>query len=315
MLWTQPGRRFGQFQLELRGTRRGEELHLGRTWLALRDARARGVSWTLEGGDLYAPPSFLDYQFSNLSAPAITFTGGAVSAKSKSVAFQVVAGRSTAWRNIFGTDPDTLGQTVGLARASYRATPRLQLTARGSRVRTTDLKEFPHTIDDSDQAGGGMRFIVTPCSSSSPTARSSAIARPVRPTPINDYSYLAGAHVLLSRGWVQVNASRYSPGDMPVLNASLQDRSGVFTAAEYDLVERVRLFGGWETLDTNINPSGIALQRPMAATNRRFGGVRLRVAARSTFTVRIEDGGRVSRPPDPRPVRIASCRPRPTPDR
>ena len=36
----------------------------------------------------------------------------------------------------------------------------------------------------------------------------------------------------MSRGWFQINASRFSPGDFPVLNASLQDRSGLFTAGD-----------------------------------------------------------------------------------
>ena len=44
VLWTQPGQRYSQFQLELRASRRGDELHLGRSWFALRDARARGVA-------------------------------------------------------------------------------------------------------------------------------------------------------------------------------------------------------------------------------------------------------------------------------
>lgn len=296
-LWTQPGRRFSQFQVELRASRRGDELHLGRSWFALRDARARGVSWTLEGGDLYTPPSFIDYHFTNLSAPAITFTGGAVTGKSKAVSLQIAGGRSTAWRNIFGTDPDALGQTVGLARATYQATPRLQLLARGSRVRTKDLREFPRTIDASDQAGGGMRFVLTPSIHLIGDAGYVRYRATGAGQSVHDYSYLAGAHVLIARGWVQVNASRYSPGDLPVLNASLHDRSGLFSAGEYDLLSRLRVFGGWETLDSNIAPTGTALNRPIAETNRQFGGVRLRLTGRSLLSFRVEEGGRVARPP------------------
>jgi hypothetical protein len=59
---------------------------------------------------------------------------------------------------------------------------------------------------------------------------------------------------------------------------------------------RLRLFGGWETIDTNIRPSGTALLRPTASATRQFGGVRVRLAARTSFAVRLEDGGRVSRP-------------------
>ena len=297
VLWTQPGQRYSQFQLELRASRRGDELHLGRSWFALRDARARGVAWTFEGGDLYTPPSFVDYHFTNLAAPAITFTGGAVTGKSKALSLQIAGGRSTAWRNIFGTDPDSLGQTVGLARAAYQATPRVQLLARGSRVRTTDLREFPRTIDASDQAGGGVRLVVTPSLHLIGDAGYVRYRATGAAAPVHDYSYLAGAHVLIARGWVQVNASRYSPGDLPVLNASLHDRSGIFSAAEYDLFSRLRVFGGWERLDTNIAPAGVALERPMAQTHRQFGGMRLRVGSRSLLSLRVEDGGRVARAP------------------
>ena len=208
LLWTQPGERFGQFQGELRASRRGDKIHLGRSWFALRDARAKGFLWTFEGGDLYTPPSFIDYRFSNLAAPAITFTGGAVTGRSKSVSMQLAAGRSTAWRNIFGTDPDALDQTVGLARATYQATPRLQLIARGSRVRTKDLREFPKTIDASDQAGGGVRFLVTPSFHLIGDAAYVHYRATGATEAVSDYSYLAGAHMLISRGWGQLNASR-----------------------------------------------------------------------------------------------------------
>lgn len=299
LLWTQPGERFGHLQVELRASRRGDEIHLGRSWFALRDARAKGVLWTFEGGDLYTPPSFVDYRFTNLAAPAITFTGGAVTGRSKAVSLQIAAGRSTAWRNIFGTDPDALDQTVALARATYEATPRLQLIARGSRVRTKDLREFPRTIDASDQAGGGVRFLVTPSFHLIGDAAYVHYRATGATDAVSDYSYLAGAHLLISRGWLQVNASRYSPGELPVLNASLLDRRGLFSAGEYDLASRLRVFGGYELLETNIAPTGTALDRPQAETHRQFGGIRLRVAGRSLLSLRLEDGGRIARPPVP----------------
>ena len=295
-LWTVPGRRFGQFQLEVRGSRRGDDIHLGRTWFAVRDLKANGASWTFEGGDIYTRAAADDYRFSNLAAPLVTFTGGAATARSAKTSLQIIAGRSTAWRNIFGTDPDSLGQSLGLARASYAPIPRLQLTARASRVRTSNLKEFARTIDASDQAGGGARVTLTPAIH---VVADGAFVR-YRATgatePVNDFSYLAGVHLLIPRGWLQVNASRFSPGDLPVLNASLLDRRGIFSAGEFDLFSRVRLFGGWETIDTNIRPTGDALQRPTATTTREFGGVRVRLASRSTFSLRFDDGDRASRP-------------------
>ena len=307
MLWTQPAARFGQFQMEVRGSRRGQDLHLGRTWLALRDARIKGLSWTFEGGDLYTSANVGDARFTNLSAPAITFTGAAAHARSAKTSLQFIGGRSTAWRNIFGTDPDSLGQTLALGRAGYQLTPRIQVTAHASRVRTTDLGEFSRTIDASDQGGGSMSVAVLPslhlvADGTFVRYRATGATR-----AMNDYSYLGGAHLLLSRGWVQVNATRFSPGDLPVLNAALTDRSGVFTAGEYDVFSRLRMFGGWETLDTNINPTGTALQRPEGASSRQFAGARVRLASRTTFSMRVEDGDRVSKPVLPGlPIAIAS---------
>ncbi len=292
----QPQSRFGELQLEVRGTRRGNELHLGRASFAVRDAKARGISWTFEGGDLYSQPALGDYQFSNLNAASLTLNGAAVTAKTQKTTTQVVGGRTTAWRNIFGTDPDTLGQSLAFARSSYQHNPRLQLNARGARVRTSNLKEFARTIDASEQAGGGTRLVLTP---SIHVAADGSFVR-YRATgalkPVNDASYLAGAHFLLSRGWLQVNQSHFSPGEFPVLNASLQDRSGLFAAGEYDLLTRVRVFAGWESLDTNIRPSGVSLLRPQASTDRGFGGLRLQVGTQSSVSLRLEDGGRVSRP-------------------
>ena len=122
--------------------------------MALRDGKVRGLTWTFEAGDLYTTPTTRDYQFTNLSGASITFNGGAVTAKTRTTTTQMVAGRSTAWRNIFGTDPDTLGQSLVVARETYQSSERLQVNARVARVRTWDVNRYTHTIDASDQAGG-----------------------------------------------------------------------------------------------------------------------------------------------------------------
>jgi hypothetical protein len=48
---------------------------------------------------------------------------------------QVVGGRTTAWRNIFGTDPDTLAQTLGMARAAFQVNERFELLGRASLIK------------------------------------------------------------------------------------------------------------------------------------------------------------------------------------
>ena len=132
--WLQPGTRFGIFQLELRGTRRDGLPHLGKTFVGVRDLKYRGLAWSFEAGDTYFTPAIGDYRFANLAAPSLTFVGGGVSGRSPRTSVGVVAGRATAWRNLFGTDPDTLDQQIIVGRASHKPTDRLELSTRASHV-------------------------------------------------------------------------------------------------------------------------------------------------------------------------------------
>ena len=62
------------------------------------------------------------------------------------------------------------------------------------------------------------------------------------------------------------------------------------------MLTRLRLFGGWETVDTNINPYGIAQLRPEGTVDRGYGGARVQVGEPIELHVRVEDGGRLWRP-------------------
>jgi hypothetical protein len=296
VLWTEPGTSFGAFQLETHLTRRGDELHVGRTWLTFHDVKAAGLTWSFEGGDLYNRSDPTDYQFSNLTSTTLTFTGGFVTARSGRTTIQAGGGRSNALLNIFGTDAQALGQTLGLVRATVRPDDRWTLNARAVRTRTSDLGGFTRTVDASDQAGGGARFIVTPSWQLVADASYVRYRATGSAVETQDYSYVAGSHLLLGRGSVELNATRFSPGDMPVLSATMQDRSGIFASMDYDVSKRAHVFAGWESADTNINPSGTAILRPEATSNRGFGGIRLRVPGRSTIAVRLERGGRIAQP-------------------
>ena len=297
--WLQPGKRFGLFQLEVRGARRGNEPHLGRVLVAFRDVKYRGVVWTFEGGDTYFSPAIGDYRLTNLFTPAVMFTGGSIAARTSNSSVTVIAGRASAWRSIFGTDPDTLQQTLGIARVTHRFGDRLDVNARASRIRTSDLEEFGYTIDASDQGGGGVKFAVTPEFHLAADATAVSYRRAGATTWEHDPSYMVGASWLHKRGWLQVNASRFSPGDFPVLNYSLQDREGIFAAGDMDVLPRVRLSGGWETFRTNLDPTASldgTRPPPRSTGERLFAGVRLLMWSRSSFTVRAEQGDRRSRP-------------------
>lgn len=294
--WFQPGSRVGFFQLEVRGTKRGRDAHLGKAFAAWRDVKIGGVSWTFEAGDLYFSPPIADYKFTNLSAPAITFAGGAVSARSSRSSASIVVGQVTAWRNIFGTDSDTLGQDVALARAAHAPVHWLEVNARASRVRTRNIKEFTFTIAASDQAGLGARVTAGPLQ----VVADGGIVQYRRAGSaerIRDASMMAGASLLLARGWLQANASRFSPGDLPLLNYPWLDRETAFAAGEFDLTGRVRVFGGWERFRTNLDPARAGVGgvfQPESTGDRGFGGVRLHLGGRSSVSLRVEDGDRRS---------------------
>jgi hypothetical protein len=294
--WFQPGSRVGIFQLEVRGTKRGKEAHLGKAFAAWRDVKLGGLTWTFEAGDLYFTPVIGDYKFANLPTPAITFAGGTVSARTSRSSAGLVVGRVTAWRNIFGTDPDALGQAVALARAAHKPLDWLEVNARASRIRTDSVREFSFTIAASDQAAAGARVTAGPLQL---VADGGIISyrRVGSAERHRDASLMAGASLLLARGWLQVNGSRFSPGDFPLLNYPLTDRQTAFAAGEYDVWKHVRVFGGWERFRSNLDPprSGFGdLPQPESTGDRGFGGLRLRLGDRNSVAFRVEDGDRRS---------------------
>lgn len=297
--WLQPGSRFGIFQIEIRGARRGDELHTGRMYGALRDAKYAGVAWTVEAGDTYFSPPIVGYGFSNLFSPAVTFNGAAIRGHSARTTLAVVAGRTTAWRNIFGSDPKGLGQTVAMGQISHRLAPRLEVSGRASRVRTSSLDEFSYTIDASDQVGGGARAWLT--SSLQLVADGSLVSyrRTGTSSRERDRSYMAGVNWLHSHGWLQLNGSRFSPGDFPALNNPLADREQLFAAGEYDVLSRTRVSGGWERFRTNLDPEASAASTrptPETAGTRTFAGVRVQLTSQSSIAFRGEQGDRKSHP-------------------
>jgi sporulation related protein len=298
--WLEPGTRFGTFHMELRGARRGDVIHTGRLFASLTDLKFRGATWTIEAGDSYFTPGLNDYRFANLFTPAVTFNGASISGHTNRSAVMIVAGQATAWRNIFGNDPQGLEQTIGLARASHHVSDTLEVSARASRIRTSSLREFTYTVDASDQAGGGAKLWITRSVQVSADASTVHYRRPGVPAWQHDGSFMTGASWLHSRGWVQLNASRFSPGDFPALNNPLQDREGIFAAGEYDVVPRVRLSAGWETFRSNLDPAASRASTtptPESSGTRGFGGVRMMVGSKSAVTFRAEDGGRASHEP------------------
>jgi cell division septation protein DedD len=297
--WLQPGSRFGVFQIELRGARRGDSLHTGRLYGALRDLKYRNAVWTIEAGDAHFSPGLGDYRLANLFSPVVTFNGASVSGRSSRSSMILLAGKTTAWRNIFGNDPQALGQSLAVVRLTHQPAARLELSTRASRVRTSSLHEFSYSVDAGDQVGGGAKFALTPTVQLVADTSVVSYRRTGLTTRQRDGSYMAGANWLHSRGWLQANMSRFSPGDFPALNNPLQDREALFAAGEYDVRSRMRFSGGWESFRSNLHPEdSLASSRPtpQSSGTRSFAGVRVQVTARSALTLRGERGARESRP-------------------
>jgi hypothetical protein len=296
--WLQPGSRFGTFQIEIRGTTRDSKPQLGRSFASWRDLKVAKTTWAFDAGDLYFSPGNEDYRFTNLVANPVTLLGGIVSMRTPRSSALLVGGRTTAWRNIFGTDSDVLDQTLGFARVAHAPAAWLRLNAHASRVRTRDLDEFAFSVASSDQVGVGVHVMPATTLHVVADAAYSAYTRVGSPEIVRDGSGTIGVSYLHARGWVQANAFRFSPGNLPVINYSLNDREGLFVASEYDLFRRVRVYGGWESLATNLDPgraAGTPLQVPQSSGDRLFGGFRVVVLPQVSLSLRAEDGGRRTR--------------------
>jgi hypothetical protein len=294
IIWLSPGAELGTFQLELRAITRDGRPNVGRAFVSLRDFTYRGVKYTIEAGDSVFSPAPGEYQLRNLYTPSVHFAGLGLKARTDKWNGAVMVGRGTATRNIFGTDTELLDQDLAIARGTFVVSDRLEISARLARIRTEDLKEFRYSIADSSQAGGGMKFVLTPFIHLAADASAVRFRRRGETTEEQDVSALAGATFLLSRGWFQVNASRFSPGELPILTQPLADRRTAHAAGEYDVIGRVRLFGGLETFETNLYESAIA-QAPPGRGNRGFAGMRVPLGSRSSAAIRIEEGDRRSR--------------------
>ena len=218
-------------------------------------------------------------------------------AHSARTSFQVLGGQSTALRNVFGTEPGRPRPDAG-NRASQLPGVRSPATQRrAAHTRTWDLDEFARTVDASRSGRARRPRHRQPDVAVRRRRIVRALSRDRAPRVVSDYSYLAGTHVLLPRGWVQVNASRFSPGDLPVLNASLQDRSGIFTAGG---VRRALPPAPLRGLGNASTPTSTRTERRNSGRRTRSNAdtaARVcRLAARSSFTLRVEDGGRLWHP-------------------
>ena len=255
--WIQPGVQFGSFQVELRGSKRGDRLHLGRNYAALRELKhGLGVVELRSGRRLLHPRarrvrvlepenSLGHLQRRRHQRPRPTRGD-----------LHVIGGRATAWRNIFGTDPDTLAQTLGHGpRQRTRSTiaSRCSAASPASRRPTCASSASPST--DSKQAGAGIRFILVPAVQLIADGSYVQYRRARLEVQVADGSFLTGASFLLPHGWVQVNASRFSPGEFPAMNDPMHDRESIFARRRIRASGRARRSSaGWEIVTTNIDP-------------------------------------------------------------
>ncbi|MCX6546274.1 MAG: hypothetical protein NTV05_17920 [Acidobacteria bacterium] len=294
-----PGFRFGNLYADLNVTRRDDRVVIGRGMVRFEGWRAAGLTWSVDGGDTWSAPAVQDFGFSNLFAPPVTVQGLSVRGSSARTTVLFTAGRVTAQRNIFGTDVEAIGQQLYQASASHRASERLDVYAHAVHVRSGPMRLYTAFTDRSTDLGGGVRY--RPNASLQLVADGGITAFRRRGVTLTEYAptALAGAIWALPRGWLQINAQRYSLGHYAVSSFPYNDRSGVFVAGEADVSMSAKLFGGAEYARSNLNPdasSGAAVSVPSGTFSRAYGGVRFSLAGSSMLTVRIEGGGREIRP-------------------
>jgi cell division septation protein DedD len=295
----QPGFRFGTLFADFHVVRRADSVRIGQTAFGLRDVKLGGLTWSLTGGDSSMSPSLSDYAFTNLFAPQVTFSGGHLAGYAKRGSVTLTAGRVTALRNIFGSDPQGVEQEMGQLQARYRPSASVEVFARASHVLTRDAREFVWFVSRSDDVGGGVRARPIPTVEVTADLGASRYIRRGGTEREQRVNALLGGKWTLRRGWLELNAHRFSPGYFPVLNTPYLDREGAYAAGEVEATSRLRIYGGFEAFRTNPDPVGsteIVASLPQGVSNRGFAGVRLHVTGGTFLSIRAEDGDRTSRP-------------------
>jgi len=294
-----PGFRFGALDAGITVTRRNEEAVLGRSFLRLGGVKLGGLAWTVDAGDAWSTPTLSGFGFANLFAPPVTFEGVSISGASARTRVAVSGGRVTAQQNIFGSDTVPVGQQLYQAYVSHRVNDRLDVYGRGARVQNGQVEFYTTTVDVSTDVSGGTRYRVTPSVELSGEAGYSRFRRPGSSAVEQAPSGFLGAIWSAPRGWLQVNAQRFSAGYFPTINFPYSDREGLFAAGEWDAYRLVRLFAGAEFAKTGLDEAASAEASSGVAPgvqHRGYGGLRVRVGDRSLLSVRVEGGGREIKP-------------------
>jgi hypothetical protein len=272
--WFQPTKTWGTLSFDGHAVRAGNDPRLGRALFAVKDLKKDGLTWNLTAGDSAYTPFLTDYGFNNLFGPQVNFRGGSVSATGANTTLSITAGRVTVFKDLFAADAEALGQSLFVARATQKVSKWFEVVAHASRVRTQDLHQFNYLIESSDDAGAGIRMNV------SKTLQ-----------VIGD----AGVTSYRRKDWFQVDAHRFSPGNFSVFNNPYNDRQGLFAGGDYALGSRVRVSGGWDLFQDNLDATGqTATSRGTAS--RAYGGANARVNSHLSFGVRLEQGARTSKP-------------------
>ncbi len=294
--WFRPTTTWGTLTFDAHAVRGGNDPRLGRALFAVKNLKKTGLTWNLSAGDSAYTPFLTDYGFSNLFAPQVTFRGASVSAAGADTSLSITAGRVTVFRDLFAANADTLGQSLFVARASQKVTKWFEVVAHASRVQTQDLKEFNYLIESSDDAGAGVRVNVTKTVQVIADAGMTSYRRKDSTNWEQKPSMLVGARWTADRGWFQLDAHRFSPGNFSVLNNPYADREGLFAAGEYKLTGSLRVYGGWDMFQNDRQASTVVNPWNDATSSRGYGGARLRINSHLFVGGRIEDGARTSKP-------------------
>lgn len=290
-----PRSRIGNIYADANVTSRGNRLVLGRGLFRLDGLAAAGMRWSLDAGDTWTTPVTPDFGFSNLFAPPINLRGMSVRGRSDRTALQASAARLTLRRNIFGTDTLPTGQQLAQVAVSHWLNTSLDVFGRVTDTRGVSPIGFTSLVETSTEAGGGLRLRPTPSWQLVADVGYSTFRRTGSNLTERDVSGLVGATWSVPRGWVQMNASRFSLGHYAVGSYPYNDRSGLFAAGEWMAHDRFSVYAGTDFTRTGLDPSAAehaTVSLPAGTAARTYGGFRLQAGNWSTLGVRVDGGGR-----------------------
>ncbi|HEX9136408.1 MAG TPA: hypothetical protein VF905_05635, partial [Nitrospirota bacterium] len=266
--------------------------------LELSDYHLGDWKFDIVAGDQPFAAYNFDFGLNSLYNPFVYLRGGQVTTSNDRMSFTVFGGRAGAMNGFFGESLRMSEENIMGARGVFTPSSRLKIGASLVHTSAPENSTDP-TIPRSDtMATMDLQYQLNPhvqLLGESSFAKFSGSPDPGHRNGL-DLSYLFGTKVKGVRGSAEVTWQRLGPNYLPLSFFNLGDREGLFSSADYQVNQKLSLYGAFNRFHTNLLDSHT---RTGLQVNNEFIGARYRLRPRSTVNIRVGNAGIESSPFSP----------------